>query len=71
LNLNSALKPLQISEILNEKNRKAKRIALYRFGGMFLLPISEHCPVKLHSLSRFIGKSLFDAETLKPALSRQ
>ena len=35
-----------------------------RSGGMFLLPISKHCPVKLH-------ESLLDAETLKPALSRQ
>lgn len=35
-----------------------------RFGGMFLLPISEHLPVRLH-------ESLLDAETLKPALSRQ
>jgi len=35
-----------------------------RFGGMFLLPISEHCPVKLH-------ESLLDAETLKLALFRQ
>jgi len=37
---------------------------LQRFGGMFLLPISKHCPVKLH-------ESLLDAETLKPALTRQ
>jgi len=35
-----------------------------RFGGMFLLPISKHCPVKLQ-------ESLLNAETLKPALSRQ
>jgi hypothetical protein len=33
-------------------------------SGMFLLPISKHFTVKLH-------KSLLDAETLKPALSRQ
>jgi len=32
------------------------------YGGMFLLPISKHCPVKLH-------KSLLDAEALKPALN--
>ena len=35
-----------------------------RIGGMFLLPISKHCPIKLH-------ESLLDAETLKPALTRQ
>jgi len=39
-------------------------VPVYRFGGMFLLPISEHLPVRLH-------ESLLDAETLKPALSRQ
>jgi len=33
-------------------------------SGMFLLPISKHCPVKLH-------ESLLDAETLKYPLSRQ
>jgi hypothetical protein len=35
-----------------------------RIGGMFLLPISKHCPVKLH-------ECLLNAEKLKPALSRQ
>src|SRR5574344_1576198 len=35
-----------------------------RIGGMFLLPISKHCHVKLHA-------SLLDAETLKYPLSRQ
>lgn len=34
------------------------------FGGIFLLPISKHCPVKLQ-------ESLLKAERLKPALSRQ
>jgi hypothetical protein len=37
---------------------------IQRIGGMFLLPISKHFPVKLH-------ESLLDAETLKPALLRQ
>lgn len=37
---------------------------LVTFGGMFLLPISKHCPVKLY-------ESLLDAETLKYPLSRQ
>src|SRR5574344_1045124 len=35
-----------------------------RSGGMFLLPISKHCHIKLH-------ESLLDAETLKYPLSRQ
>ena len=33
-------------------------------GGMFLLPISKHCTVKLH-------ETLLDAETLKLVLTRQ
>jgi len=58
---------LFIIYFFNQDDFYSPKVAFYATttnGGMFLLPISKHCPVKIH-------ESLLDAKMLKPALSRQ